>query len=182
MYNFGNLKTKIKEKEEWLQKELSGIRTGRANLAVLDSIKVEAYGAEMPVNQVANVSVEDARTIRVTPWDATLTKAIEKAVIVSNTGLSVAVDDKGLRLTVPMLTTETRGQYVKLAKQKVEDGKIALRQERGKTNDDIQNQKKDGAMSEDDMAKAKVELDKIIKEASTAFDALGEKKEAEIMS
>lgn len=180
-YDFSNLKSKLKETEEWLVRELGAVRTGRANPSMLDSIKVDAYGSEMGISQVASISLEDSRTLRVTPWDTSLIKMIEKAIIVSNTGLSVATDEKGLRVIVPALTTESRTQFVKLAKSKVEDAKVAVRLERNKVNDDLQSQKKEGAMSEDDAMRAKNEVEKIIKETIDSLDVLGDKKEAEIL-
>ncbi len=180
-YNFSNLKTKLQETERWLSGELSSVRTGRATPMVLDSVKVESYGSEMSIPQVASVTSEDPRTLRITPWDNTLIKAIEKAIVVSNLGLSVSVDDKGLRVAFPALTAESRTQFVKLAKAKVEDAKVAARLERNKTNDDLQSQKKEGMMSEDEVAKAKAELEKIIKEVTDKFTELGDKKETEIL-
>jgi len=109
-YDFNPLKKRTTEIEEWLRKELSGIRTGRASAAILDTLAVEAYGSMMPINQVANITNEDARTLRITPWDNSLIKSLEKAITSSNLGLSAAVDDKGLRLNFPELTGERRTQ------------------------------------------------------------------------
>jgi ribosome recycling factor len=102
-YNFNVLKEGIKGVEEWLKKELSTVRTGRANLSILDSVNVEAYGTFMPINQVANLSMEDVRVVRIAPWDGSVTKDVEKAIIASDLGLSVTVDDKGLRVIFPEL-------------------------------------------------------------------------------
>lgn len=181
MFDFSILKNKIKDTDDWLQKELSQIRTGRATPSVLDSVRVEAYGSEMPVSNVATVTSEDARTLRITPWDNSMIKPIEKGITVANLGLSVAVDDKGLRVCFPVLTTETKGQFVKMARSKVEDAKVALRQERNKTNDELNNAKKEGTMGEDDVMRSKTEVDKLIKEAGEKFDAHGDKKERELM-
>ncbi len=182
MYNFSDFKNKIKDTEEWLAKEFSQIRTGRATPAMLDGVFVDVYGSQMPVNQVANVSIEDPRTLRVLPWDSSNIKAIEKAILISNTGLSVSVDDKGIRVSFPPLTTESRGNFVKIAKSKLEDAKVTLRQERNKVNDDLGNKKKESEMSEDEVTRAKAEVDKLIKEGTEKFEILAVKKEEEIMN
>ncbi len=182
MYDFKNFKQKIKETEDWLVKEFSQIRTGRATPQMLDSILVEVYGSSMPISQVATLNIEDPRTLRITPWDSGNSKAIEKAILVSNTGLSVVLDDKGVRVSFPALTTESRANFVKIAKAKIEEAKITLRGERNRINDDLNIQKKEGSMSEDDVMRAKTEIDKLIKEANEKLEALGDKKEQEIMN
>ncbi len=182
MYNFADFKQKIKDTEDWLVKEFGQIRTGRATPQMLDGVFVEVYGSSMPITQVANIAIEDPRTLRIAPWDSSNIKAIEKAILVSNTGLSVAVDDKGIRVSFPPLTTESRGTFVKMAKSKLEDAKVALRQERNRVNDDLNTKKKEGEMSEDQVAKAKEDVDKMIKEATTKLEAHTDKKEQEIMN
>ncbi len=182
MYNFTDFKQKIKDAEEWLAKEFSQIRTGRATPAMLDGVFVDVYGSQMPVNQVANVAIEDPRTLRIAPWDSSNIKAIEKAILISNTGLSVSVDDKGIRVSFPPLTTESRGNFVKIAKSKLEDAKVTLRQERNRVNDDLNNKKKESEMSEDEVARAKTEVDKLIQEGTSKLEALAVKKEEEIMN
>lgn len=182
MYNFTDFKNKIKDTEEWLAKEFSQIRTGRATPQMLDGVSVEVYGSMMPIPQVANIMIEDPRTLRISPWDNSNIKPIEKAILVSNTGLSVAVDDKGLRVSFPPLTTESRGNFVKLAKAKLEDAKVTLRQERNRVNDDLGAKKKDSLMSEDEVTRAKAEVDKFIKEGTDKLEVLTKKKEEEIMN
>lgn len=181
MYDFNPFKTKIKEIEEWLLKELGQIRTGRATPMVLDSVRVEAYGSEMPLVQVATVTSEDPRTLRISPWDNSMIKPIEKGIQLADLGLSVAVDDKGLRVAFPVLTTETRTKFVKMAKEKVEDAKVALRNERNKINDDINDKKKNAELGEDAALRARSEVDKITKEAGDKFDIHADKKEKELM-
>jgi ribosome recycling factor len=182
MYDFKDFKQKIKDTEEWLSKEFGQIRTGRATPQMLDGVSVEVYGSMMPVSQVANITIEDPRTLRIAPWDNANIKPIEKAILISNTGLSVAVDDKGLRVSFPPLTTESRGNFVKLAKAKLEDAKVALRQERNRVNDDLNTKKKDSEMSEDEVIRAKAEVDKLIKEGTDKLEVLSQKKEQEIMN
>jgi ribosome recycling factor len=180
LYNFTPFKQSVKEIEEWLRREYSSIRTGRATPAILDGVKVEAYGAEMPINQLANIAVEDARMIRISPWDMSQAKAIEKAISVSDLGLSVALDDKGLRVMFPELTSERRLSLVKIAKQKLEDARVRLRSEREKVLKDIEKKEKEGGMSEDDKFRFKSELQKILDDTNKVLDEILAKKEKEI--
>ncbi len=180
-YDFKDLKTGIKSVEEWLKAEFSGIRTGRATPAILDSVMVEAYGSLMPINQVGSISVEDARMMRVTPWDMSLAKPVEKAIMLADLGLSLAVDEKGVRVSFPDLTSDRRASLIKLAKQKLEDARITLRGEREKTIKDIERREKEGEISEDEKFRLKTELQKYIDEAGSVLEGLFAKKEKEIL-
>lgn len=182
MYDFTKFKTKSKEVEEWLKKEFSGIRTGRAAPALLDSVKVDSYGAIVPISQIGSVATEDARTIRITPWDTTQIKAVEKAIVAANLGVGVSVDDKGLRVTFPELTSERRLQIVKLAKEKFEQAKVSLRQHREDVLRDIQNREKEGGIGKDDVARYKNELQKFVDLGNKALEDQFAKKESEITS
>jgi ribosome recycling factor len=179
-YNFTPFKSSVKETEEWLKREFTAIRTGRATPAILDGVKVEAYGSLMSINELGNVSVEDARMLRITPWDMTVVKDIEKAVVASDLGLSVTVDDKGLRVVFPDLTSDRRTALVKIAKQKLEDAKIALRGEREKTLKDVERQEKDGELSEDEKFRIKADIQKMIDDATRVLEEVFTKKEKEI--
>ncbi len=179
-YNFNSLKQAVKETEEWLRKEFTGIRTGRANPALLDMVKVEAYGAQMPINQLANISVEDPRVLRIAVWDNTQTKAIEKGILASNLGVSAAVDEKGIRVIFPELTSDRRASFIKLAKQKLEEAKIKVRNDREKIIKDIENKNKEGSVSDDDKFRLKNELQKIVDDCHKVLDDLFSKKEKEI--
>jgi ribosome recycling factor len=179
-YNFTPFKQSTKETEEWLKREFTTIRTGRATPAILDGVRVEAYGTDMSIAELANVSVEDARMIRVTPWDMSQVKSIEKGIVSSDLGLSVAVDEKGVRVIFPELTSDRRVSLIKVAKQKLEDAKIALRAEREKVIKDIDKQEKDGSISEDEKFRLKAELQKILDETNKVFDEIFVKKEKEI--
>lgn len=180
-YNFSNLKAKTKEIQEWLSKELSAIHTGRASVALLDGIRVLAYGSMMPIHQLANIGVEDARTLRISPWDNSVSGAIEKAIQDANLGVSVGSDGKGIRVSFPDLTTESRERYVKIVGKKLEEARISLRGVREEVWSDIQAQEKEGAMSEDDKFRAKEEMEKYIKEGNEQLDMLAKKKEADIL-
>lgn len=177
-YDFKKFKDKAKETEEWLKKEFANVRTGRASAAILDGVKIESYGSMVPVNQVGNIATEDARSIRIVPWDMSQAKAIEKAIMVANLGVGVMVDDKGLRVTFPELTGERRIQITKIAKDKAEEARKTLRMHRDDVNKDIQS--KD--FSKDDAFRFKNDIQKIVDETNKAIDALYEKKEQEILN
>lgn len=179
-YDFKPFEKRIKEIEESAAKELSSIRTGRAAPAILDGIQVESYGARVPIVQVATVGVEDARTIRITPWDMSNAKEIEKAIIAANLGLSVGADEKGVRVSFPELTAERRVQLLKLAKEKIEEIRTELRAARDLVWNDIQKQEKDKLMTEDEKFRSKDEMQKRVDAANKAFDAALERKEKEI--
>ena len=179
-YNFTPLKHETKNIEDWLRREFTTIRTGRATPAILDSVRVEAYGADMSIVELANVSVEDARMIRITPWDMSIVKAIEKGITASDLGLSVAVDDKGIRITFPELTSDRRTSLIKIAKQKLEDARVTLRTERERVIKDIEKQEKEGSISEDEKFRLKAELQKMLDDTNRVLDEIFVKKEKEI--
>jgi ribosome recycling factor len=181
-YNFSKFQQKIKETQEWYVRELASVRTGRASTAFLDGVKVESYGTFMPISGLATIAAEDAKTIRISPWDHSQTQAIEKAINIANLGVSVAVDGNGMRVIFPELTGERRQQLVKVAKEKLEDAKVALRRERGEVSDDLNEQKKDGSMGEDDVMRAKTEMEKLTQDGSKKLDELFAKKEQEILN
>lgn len=180
-YNFLNLKIDLKKVEDFLSKEYSQLNIGRASPMVLDGVSVEVYGDYQPIKNVASVSIEDPKTLRISPWDKSQIKAIEKAVMTADLGLSVATDDAGIRVIFPQLTTETRAKLVKLLKQKMEDSKITVRKNREHTWDDVQAKEKAGEMTEDEKFKAKEDIQKIIDEANNNLEAVFEKKEKEVM-
>ncbi len=181
-YDFTPLKKKVKETEEWLKKEQQQLRTGRATPAILDNVMVEAYGARTPIAQLGSVSIEDARSLRVSIWDQTQIKNTEKAIVAANLGVSVGVDEKGIRVTFPELTSESRNTIIKIAKEKFEQARITLRKQRDETWDDIQEKEKEGGMSEDDKFRFKAEMEKIIQEGNKALDEAHARKEKEITS
>ncbi len=179
-YDFAKLKGQIQETEEWLQKELSGVRTGRAAPALLDSIRVDAYGTFTPILQIASVTIEDARTIRIAPWDKTLAKPLEKAINDADLGISVVVDDSGMRVVFPMLTAERRALLLKLAGEKTEQAKVTLRGHRGEAIKDIDAAEKEGGMGKDEVVRLKEDVQKQIEAGTAALDALAKKKQEEI--
>ena len=180
-YNFSNFKTELKKVEEFLGKEYSQLNIGRASPMVLDSVSVESYGLYVPLKNVASISIEDPKTLRIAPWDKNQIKNIEKAIVGSNLGLSVATDDLGIRVIFPQLTTETRQTLVKVLKEKLEESRITARRLRENVFHDIQAKEKEGKMTEDERFRAKEELQKIIGEVNNNLEAIFEKKEKEVM-
>ncbi|MBI1999320.1 MAG: ribosome recycling factor [Parcubacteria group bacterium] len=179
-YNFSSLDGKLEKVKEWFTRELSTVRTGRAAIAVLDSVRVESYGAAMPVTHVAGITTEDARTIRVTPWDKNQIKVIEKAILEANLGLSVVVDDRGIRIIFPELTAERREALKKVVKNKLEEARIALRKVRDEVWHDIQEQERQKKLSEDEKFRLKEDMEKRIKGAQAVLEEAAERKEKEI--
>lgn len=179
-YDFSKLKQEIQETQEWLSRELSGIRTGRASAALLDNVKPEVYGARTPMQQLGSVTIEDARTIRIIPWDKTNGKAIEKAITEADLGVSVSTDDQGLRISFPELTAERRTMLVKLAGERTEQAKVTLRGLRNDAIKELDAAEKEGGMSKDEYARYKEEIQKHIDGGSTALEGLYKKKQDEI--
>ncbi|OGC88567.1 ribosome recycling factor [Candidatus Adlerbacteria bacterium RIFOXYC1_FULL_48_26] len=179
-YDFKPFDEKLQKTEEHLKTELSGIRTGRASSSILDTVTVESYGARMPINNVATIGVEDARTLRIKPFDPSITKEIEKELTHANLGLSLSVDDMGLRIVFPELTGERRTELVKIAKEKVEEARIAVRLARDDVWSDIQKQERDSEISEDDKFRFKDEMQKKVDATNARFDEALARKEKEI--
>ena len=182
IYDFTLLKKHVVATEEWLKKEFGSLRTGQATPALLDSVKVESYGSPVPISQVAGVTTEGPRTIRVMPWDASQVKEIEKAIIIASLGVSVVVDDKGLRVNIPDLTAERRTQIVKLAKEKLEEAKKTLRSHRDDMMKDLQAKEKAGGLGKDDVFRTKNDAQKIVDDCNKKMEELYVKKEKEILS
>lgn len=180
-YNFSNFKASLKKVEEFLGKEYSQLSTGRASPMILDGISVESYGAMQSIKNVASISIEDPKTLRIAPWDKNQIKGIEKAILVADLGLSVATDEAGIRVIFPQLTTETRLKLVKVLKEKLEEARITARRERGDVWEEIQNLEKEGKMTEDEKIRAKDELQKVVDESNKNLEALFEKKEKEVV-
>ncbi len=178
MYDLQTFKTEAKQASEWLVKEFSQIHSGRAAPALLDGVMIEAYGAMQPLKNSASISIEDPKTLRVIPWDKSLIKDAERALHAANLGFSISVDDAGIRVIVPALTTETRTNLAKIAKERLEDARIAVR----KARETILAKLKDQKLPEDTMARAKEEVQKLVDEANTSLEASFKQKEAEILS
>ena len=181
-YDFKAFDKKLSEAEERLSRELSAVRTGRATPAILDGVQVEVYGTRMGVNQLANISVEDARTLRIAPWNTADAKEIERAVMAANLGLSVGSDEKGVRVFFPELTAERREMLLKLAKEKLEEARKNLRFARDEVQSDIEKREKAKEYGEDDKFRFKEEMQKKVDAMGKKFEEHLAKKEKEIQS
>ncbi len=180
MTDFIQLKEKLDSTEEWLSSELSGVRTGRAVPALLDNIKVEAYGMQTPLKQVANIGVEDARTLRVNPFDVSQIKDVERAIADADLGVGVQAGASEVRVIFPELTGERREQLLKIASAKLEEGRIAVRGARDEAKKELQKQEKDGDISKDENHDAQEEMQKLVEDANKALEEQFNKKEEEI--
>ena len=179
-YDFSKLDGQIQETREWLQRELSGVRTGRAAPAILDSVRAEAYGARTPLREVANISIEDARTLRVAPWDASTIRAVEKGIVDADLGVGVSVDDRGVRVLFPELTSERRTQLLKIASERTEQARVTLRGHRTEAIKELESAEKDGGMGKDEVVRLKGEIQKHIDAGNESLAELLKKKETEI--
>ena len=179
-YDFSKLKTQIKETEEWLARELSGVRTGRATPTLLDGIKPEAYGSRTPLRELASVSTEDARTLRVIPWDKGLLKAVEKGITDADLGVGVSTDDQGLRVSFPELTSERRTQLTKIAGDKTEQAKVTLRGHRTDALKALEAAEAAGGMGEDEAKRLKGEIQKLVDAGNESLASIFKRKEEEI--
>lgn len=180
-----DLKEKMVERMEraiqHLKTELATIRTGRASLALFDSIKVNFYGTMTPLKQMASLSIPDSRTITIQPWDITQLQEIEKALTASALGLSGSNDGKLIRITIPPLTEERRKELVKLVKRMGEESRIAIRNLRRDANDGLKAIQKEGHISEDMVHTEQAKVQKITDERITVIDDVLQKKETEVL-
>lgn len=177
-YSFTDFSNKGKEIVEWLKREYTGISTGRATPAILDLVSVESFGARMAIPHIASVTIEDPRTLRVAPWDKSQVKVIEKGLADADLGLSVSVDDGGLRIFFPQLTTERRAQLVKVLKDRLEDARVKVRMLRQETQKDIEAE----SLPLDDAKRASDELQKKVDEYNGLLEDVFTKKEGEVMN
>ena len=161
--------------------ELNKIRTGRASLSLLDGIRVDYYGTITPLNQVASLAVPESRMITIKPWDASILKDIEKAILKSDLGLTPSSDGKLLRISIPALTEERRKDLVNVINKICEDYKVAIRNIRRDSNDLIKGFKKDGEIAEDEAFKAQDHVQKITDEYIEQVEAVYKEKEKEIL-
>jgi ribosome recycling factor len=165
-----------------LEKEFLTIRTGRANPALLDSVRVDAYGAQMPLNQVATVSCPEPRMIVVQPWDKTNLGMIEKGILKADLSLNPSNDGNIIRIQIPELTEERRKELVKVVKGKTEDAKIAIRNVRRDGNEEVKESEKEKVISEDDSKATVANIQKLTDKYTEKAQKLAENKEKEILS
>jgi ribosome recycling factor len=177
-----DLESKMTTAIESVSREFASVRTGRASTALLDTVRVDYYGTLTPVNQIASVSVPDARTLLIQPWEATQLQAIEKAIIKSDLGLNPANDGKLIRLTMPTPTEERRKQLAKTVHKIAEEGRIAIRNVRREANDKLKAMAKDKKVSEDEERRGHDQIQKTTDRFVAKVDELLKKKEQEILS
>jgi len=177
-----DLETRMQAAVDVLTREFASVRTGRANAALVDGVRVEAYGNMTPLNQVASVSVPDPRTILIQPWDATQLKEIEKGIVKSDLGLSPSNDGKVIRLTMPTLTEERRKQLAKSVGKFAEDARVAIRSVRREANDKMKGLAKEKKISEDEERRGHDQIQKTTDRFTAKIDELTTKKEQEVLT
>lgn len=181
-YDFKPFEGKVAGAKDWLAKEYRGLRTGRATPMILDGIMVSAYGSMTPLKQVAAIGIEDARTLRVQPFDASVVKDVERAISAANLGVGTTSDGATVRVSFPELTSERREQLVKLAKSKLEEARTAVRVAREESWKEIQAKEKESTLTEDDKFSLKEELQKRIDKTNEELQEAFESKEKEMSS
>ena len=180
--DYNQIEDKMEKTIANLEENYAEIRAGRANPAILNKIKVDYYGVPTPINQVAGISVPEARMIVIQPWDASILKAIEKAILTSDIGINPNNDGKLIRLTFPELTEERRKDIVKDIKKLSEEAKIAIRSIRRDAMDLAKKEQKDGNMTEDEEKQAEDKIQKLTDKKVAEIDEISAKKEKDIMS
>lgn len=178
-----DLQNHLAKIKEDLGTELAQIRTGRASAAILDGIVVEAYPGTppMPINELGTVSVPDAQSVLISPWDKSVLKKIEDAIRKSNRGINPVNEGEVLRIPVPPMTEEARKEKAKEVSKKVEDAKIKVRMIRQDVIKSVEEMEDNGVISEDDMHREKESIEKLIKEINTTLEEMGKKKEIELL-
>jgi ribosome recycling factor len=174
------LETSISKAHEALKRELAKIRTGRAHPSLLESVRVEVYGSQMPISQCATVTVPEARMLTVKPWDKTQLKAIEKAIVQSPLGLNPQSDGEILRIPMPPLTAERRKELAKIVKKNGEDTKVAVRKARHDAKDMLESLKSEGEISEDEHERASKKLEETIQKGVAEIDAIIARKDKDL--
>jgi len=172
----------MKEAVEAMRREFATVRTGKATPSLLDTVRVEAYGTQMPLNQVATISTPDPSLLVVQPFDPSLIGPIEKGILRSDLGLNPSNDGTVIRVPVPPLNEERRREYVKLLHKMGEEGRVSIRHARHKARDAIQELIKEKELGEDDGRRQLEEVEKLTRDHHQAIDDLLKKKEAEVMS
>lgn len=177
-----DVEERMKKSVKNLQKEFAAIRTGRATPSIFDNVRVDVYGSQMPINQLATISCPEPRLIVINPWDKGNMSAIEKSILKSDLSLNPASDGNLIRIQIPDLTEERRKEYVKLAKQKAEECRVAIRNIRRDGNDMIKDLEKDKEISEDDSKSAIAKIQKITDSSIQEVQSITDNKEKEILN
>ena len=182
MFNIQEYKPEFQKVIDHLKRELSQFRTGRATPALVEDIKVEAYGSQMEMKAVGSIQVTDPKTLVVEPWDKNLLKDIEKAILAANIGINPVNDGKVIRLVMPKLTEESRKDLIKVMGKKLEESRVGMRRVRDEIKDKIIAAEKDKKITEDERFRAQDALDKLSAEFNEVVKKMGEEKEKEIMT
>ena len=180
--DYTNLKEKMEKSISVYQEKLSEVRAGRANPAILNKIKIDYYGTPTPINQVAGISVPEARLIVIQPWDMSVLKEIEKAILASDIGINPNNDGKVIRLAFPELNEERRKEIVKDIRKMAEEAKVAVRSIRREAIDEAKSMQKNSEMSEDELKVAEDDIQKLTDKYVEEIDSILDKKEKEVMS
>ena len=180
--DYTNLKEKMEKSISVYQEKLSEVRAGRANPAILNKVKIDYYGTPTPINQVAGVSVSEARLIVIQPWDVSVLKEIEKAILASDIGINPNNDGKVIRLAFPELNEERRKEIVKDIKKMAEEAKVAIRAIRREGIDNAKAKQKEGEITEDELKKAEDEIQKMTDKNIEEIDKILAVKEKEVMA
>lgn len=180
--DYTNLKEKMEKAINAYNERLSEIRAGRANPAILNKVKIDYYGTPTPINQVAGVSVPEARLIVIQPWDASILKEIEKAIISADIGINPNNDGKVIRLAFPELNEERRKEIVKDIKKMAEEAKVVIRNIRRDGIEEAKSKQKDSEMTEDELKQAENEIQKMTDKSTEEIESILDKKEKEVMS
>jgi ribosome recycling factor len=182
MFSFTDFQDRSQKIIEHIQQDIASLRTGRANSALLDPVTVEAYGSRMKIQEVGSVSAPDPTMLVVSPWDKSLLEAIAKGIQISGLNLNPVIDSDIIRIAIPPLTAERRQEMVKLLSQKIEAGKVMLRNLRGDVRKEIEATKGQDGVSEDNIKAWEADLDKRVKDLEVKIDELKKKKETELLA
>ena len=180
MSDYIELESKMKKTAEVLKTQLASVRAGRANAAVLDQITVDYYGVPTPIQQVASVSVPDPRSLLIPPWDASVLKGIEKAILASELGINPQNDGRAIRLVFPQLTEERRKELAKQVKKYGEEAKVAVRNIRREAIDKFKKQQKASEITEDDYKTVEKDIQKLTDDYIKEVEGIADKKEKEL--
>jgi len=176
-----NADDKMDSSVDAFRRELNGIRTGRAHPSLIETLPVDYYGAITPLKQLGSINAPEARLLTIQVWDRGAVSAIQKAIQASDLGLNPAIDGQTMRLPIPALTEQRRKELVKLLHNKTEDARVAIRNVRRHSNDELRRAEKDGAVSQDDLKRSEEELQKITDRHVAVVDVEAKKKEAELL-
>ena len=166
---------------DFFKKDISSLRTGRANPIMLDGVQVEAYGVMGPLNSVANITISDSRSFVITPWDKSVTKAVEKGIVEANLGLGIVNEGDKIRLSIPPLTEENRKELVKKLNERLEKARISLRQVREDVKTNIEAEFEAKELTEDEKFRNEKELDEFVAKKNEELKDLRDKKDKDIM-